>query len=116
MRPARSSTLRCLEIVGWLSANGFMISDTSASPDARRARIARRVGSASAEKVNPRGSNCASIAMWLYCHMAIYVSSEESSSEARGTREKPGKSCIPVCKKRKPQELDASATRAKEHV
>src|SRR5271165_1715732 len=82
MRPARSSTLRCLEIVGWLSANGFMISDTSASPDARRARIARRVGSASAEKVNPRGSNCSSIAMWLYCHLAIYVSSEESSREA----------------------------------
>src|SRR3984957_11494683 len=81
MRPARSSTLRCLEIVGWLSANGFMISDTSASPDARRARIARRVGSASAEKVNPRGSNCPCISMWLYCHIAIDVSREEGSSE-----------------------------------
>ena len=36
--------------------------------------MARRVGSASAEKVNPRESIRTSIAMWLYCHMAIYVS------------------------------------------
>ena len=34
----------------WLSSNGASSSDTVASPVARRARIARRVGSARAEK------------------------------------------------------------------
>jgi hypothetical protein len=72
-RPARSSMMRCLEIVGWLRSNGFMSSDTSASPDASRARIARRVGSASAPKVKLRGSPVSLIAIRLYCHIAIYL-------------------------------------------
>jgi len=54
IRPARSSTLRCLEIAGWVIANGLARSVTDASPDARRARIARLVGSASAAKVASR--------------------------------------------------------------
>src|SRR2546422_3002419 len=37
-RPARSRTLRCLEIAGWLMANGSASSVTDASPDASRAR------------------------------------------------------------------------------
>ena len=51
MRPARSRTLRCFEIAGWLIAKGAASSKTEASPLARRLRIARRVGSASAAKV-----------------------------------------------------------------
>src|SRR4030095_14553021 len=76
-RPARSSTLRCLEIVGWLRSNGFMSSDTSASPDASRARSARLVGSARAAKARLRGSTCSLIAMWIYYPMAIYKSGVE---------------------------------------
>src|SRR5579862_7027914 len=49
--PACSSTLRCFEIAGILIANGSASSVTDASPSARRDRIARRVGSASAENV-----------------------------------------------------------------
>ena len=49
--PARCSTRRCLEIAGRLMANGSASSETEASPRARRARIARRVGSARAAKV-----------------------------------------------------------------
>src|SRR5262249_50327413 len=43
-RPARSRTLRCLEMAGRLIANGSASSVTEASPDPRRARIARRGG------------------------------------------------------------------------
>ena len=49
--PARSSTLRCLEMAGWLMANGRASSVTVASPAVRRRRMARRVGSASAMNV-----------------------------------------------------------------
>ena len=49
--PARSSTFRWREIAGRLTANGAASSLTVASPSARRVRMARRVGSASAEKV-----------------------------------------------------------------
>ena len=58
MRPARSSTLRCLEMAGRLISNGSASSVTEVSPTASRARMARRVGSASAAKVvlrRPRG-------------------------------------------------------------
>jgi hypothetical protein len=75
--------LRCLEIVGWLRANGFMSSDTSASPDARRARIARLVGSASAAKARLRRSACAFIPMWIYCQVAIYTSRLKRTKSAR---------------------------------
>ena len=54
IRPAFSSTLRCLEIAGWLMANGSASSMTEASPCASRARMARRVGSDSAWKVASR--------------------------------------------------------------
>jgi hypothetical protein len=40
-----------LEIAGWLMWNGAANSVTVASPDASRARIARRVGSADAANV-----------------------------------------------------------------
>ena len=46
--PARSSTLRCREIAGWVTLNGAASSATVASPSESRVRIARRVGSASA--------------------------------------------------------------------
>ena len=48
---ARSSTFRCFETAGRLMAKGSASSLTGASPSTRRARIARRVGSASAAKV-----------------------------------------------------------------
>jgi hypothetical protein len=41
----------CLETAGMLISKGSASSVTEASPRARRARMARRVGSASAEKV-----------------------------------------------------------------
>jgi hypothetical protein len=40
-----------LEIAGWLMSNGAASSVTVAWPDASRARMARRVGSASAARV-----------------------------------------------------------------
>ena len=46
-----SSTFRCREIAGRLMENGSASSVTVASPSASRARIARRVGSASAAKI-----------------------------------------------------------------
>ena len=49
--PARSSTFRCLETACSEIGNGSAISFTVASPCASRARIARRVGSASAANV-----------------------------------------------------------------
>ncbi len=64
IRPARSSTLRCFEIAGCDISNGSASSITDASPEARRDRIARRVGSASAAKVASRSA--AFITIWLY--------------------------------------------------
>src|SRR5437763_996123 len=52
MSRARSSTFRCFDTAGRLIANGSANSPTVASPVASRARIARRVGSANAEKVS----------------------------------------------------------------
>src|SRR3954451_5645917 len=54
MSPARSSTFRCRGIAGRLMSNGAASSSTVASPVARRATIARRVGSASAAKIESR--------------------------------------------------------------
>ena len=51
IRPARSSTRRCLDTAWLLIVNGSASSATEASPSIRRARIARRVGSARAAKV-----------------------------------------------------------------
>src|ERR1700676_4655630 len=48
--PASSSTFRCWEIAGCVISNGSANSLTVASPLARGARIARRVGSAKEEK------------------------------------------------------------------
>ena len=50
--PARSSTLRCFDTACKLTGNGSASSLTVASPCARRARIALRVGSARAENVS----------------------------------------------------------------
>src|SRR5947207_3136238 len=52
MSRARSSTFRCFDTAGKLIANGSANSPTVASPVVSRARIARRVGSANAEKVS----------------------------------------------------------------
>src|SRR5262249_36487612 len=51
IRPAPSSTLRCLETACTLTGNGSASSLTVASPFASRSRIARRVGSESAANV-----------------------------------------------------------------
>ena len=48
--PACSSTWRCLVTAGWLMGNGAATSRTPASPSAKRARIARLVGSERAPK------------------------------------------------------------------
>src|SRR5690349_9244050 len=56
IRPAVSSTFRCFETAGRLMSNGAASSLTEVSPEARRARMARRVGSASAAKVALRRS------------------------------------------------------------
>src|SRR5207302_388951 len=66
MSPARSSTFRCFETAGWLMRKGFASSITPASPQARRARIARRVGSARAPKVSLR------FALTLYRTIRLY--------------------------------------------
>src|SRR5437879_3661027 len=69
--PAVSSTLMCLDIAGWLRSKGSISSFTDASPKAKRARMARRVGSESAEKAwLKRSKDIASpygyIARWRY--------------------------------------------------
>ena len=51
---SRKCYSKCLEMAGWLSENGATSSLTVASPCAKRARMARRVGSASAAKVASR--------------------------------------------------------------
>ncbi len=56
IRPARSSTLRCLETAGRLMSKGSASSVTETSPSESRARMARRVGSANAAKVVLRRS------------------------------------------------------------
>src|SRR5690606_27090064 len=50
INPARWSTFRCFVIAGALMSKGSASSFTVASPSASRSRMARRVGSASAEK------------------------------------------------------------------
>src|SRR5204863_774194 len=55
-RPARSSTFRCFVTAGSETSNGSASSVTFTSPLARRARIARRVGSESAENVASRAA------------------------------------------------------------
>src|SRR5260221_31017 len=71
IRPARSSTLRCLEMAGWDMEKGLASSFTEASPEARRARMARRVGSARAAKV---ASSCSEelITIWFYNHLIMH--------------------------------------------
>src|SRR5690606_30179435 len=71
MRPARSSTFRCLEMAGWLISNGSASSVTVADPVASRARMARRVGSARAAKVRSRRSE-ACITLSFYKVAVIY--------------------------------------------
>ena len=62
-----------------------MSSETSASPEARRARIALRVGSASAAKTELKRSTSLSIAIQLYCHLAMYKSIDFPASPAAKT-------------------------------
>src|SRR6266508_5599815 len=72
MRPARSSTLRCLETAGKVISKGSASSVTEASPVARRARIARRVGSASAAKVLLIGSVAVAVDMGVFNQLVKY--------------------------------------------
>src|SRR5690606_9275199 len=72
--PARSSTLRCSEIEGWVMRNGSATAVTERAPVLSRSRMARRVGSASAPKMAPSGPGAAvppdraCVAIWLYTH------------------------------------------------
>src|SRR5947207_11110934 len=79
MSPARSSTFRCFEIAGWLMRKGFASSITPASPPARRARIARRVGSASAAKVWSRRLAVTRIKPYGYIRVTANRSEEHTS-------------------------------------
>ena len=100
MRPARSSTLRCFEIAGWVMANGSASSFTVASPDARRARMARRVGSARAAKVASRRVVAVCITNELHNQLVLYtrdptcqpqwVKSRSSTSDLAASRESGG--------------------------
>ncbi len=54
IKPARSNTFKCLVIDGAAIENGSESSLTVISPSARRARIARLVGSERAENVSFR--------------------------------------------------------------
>src|SRR5438874_4047324 len=76
-RPTFSRIRRCLEIAGRDTANGAASCPTDARPSARRATIARRVGSASAEKT--ASSGCA-------CELTIWLTLEQKK-----TRVKPGR-------------------------
>ena len=58
MRPARCSTFRCFVTAGGVILKGSDNSVTVASPVDKRARMARRVGSARAANVALRGSVC----------------------------------------------------------
>ena len=81
--PARSRTLRCLEIAGRLMAKGSASSVTDFSPEARRARMARRVGSARAAKVVLRISGVSVLTfyftIWLINLMVKYMILREKS-------------------------------------
>src|SRR5260370_1843264 len=54
IRPAPSSTFKCLDTAGRLISKGLAKSVTEVWPEARRARMARLVGSTSAAKVELR--------------------------------------------------------------
>src|SRR5688500_85126 len=96
MRPARSSTRRCLEMAGPLMSNGAESSLTVAGPVASRARIARRVGSARAAKVvlrvsvvmgmSPRGY----VTTWLYITEAVGCQGLAVLSPEGGETRSPG--------------------------
>src|SRR2546428_11080686 len=83
MSPARSSTLRCLETAGSVISNGSASSVTEASPEARRARIARRVGSASAAKVLLIGSDAVAVTIGVFNQLVKYTPSSRLSSGLR---------------------------------
>src|SRR2546422_8105807 len=73
-RPARSSTRRCLCTPGRDIRNGRASSVTDASRVASRARMARRVGSASAAKVTS-SAGLLNLTMWLSLSRVPAVSS-----------------------------------------
>src|SRR6185503_11471895 len=84
--PAPSSTLRCLEIAGWLMSKGSASSLTEASPDARRDRIARRVGSERAAKI---ASSCGEDRVACCITDWLYNASVESRQGAKKERPEP---------------------------
>src|ERR1700730_14380608 len=85
---AFSSTFRCWEIAGCVISKGADSSITVASPLARRARIARRVGSAKAEKAAARFTFLF-ISLSLYKLLLIYCQGQNFAvtSQANRTRE-----------------------------
>src|SRR5580704_5112523 len=84
MRPARSSTLRCLVMAGWVSIEASASSTTPAAPAPRRSRIARRVGSARAAKARLTGS-VADITQRLY-NQVVKVNPESGAAPATERR------------------------------
>src|SRR3974390_792076 len=79
MSPASSSTFRCWEIAGCVISNGSANSLTVASPLARRARSARRVGSAKAEKAASKDDISDTLYKW-YIIVKWYTREGERSS------------------------------------
>src|ERR1700692_816560 len=81
INPACSSTRRCLETAGMLISNGSASSPTEHSPKSKRARMARRVGSASAAKVVLNPSLDMYFTDWLINLLVLYNAADGLSIE-----------------------------------
>src|SRR5262249_40321488 len=67
-------------MAGWLISNGSASSITEASPCAKRARMARRVGSARAAKVTSSWREVVCITVWLHNLEGMYSAALALSS------------------------------------
>ncbi len=85
-RPACSSTLMCLEIVGRDMSNGAASSLTVAAPPARRARIARRVVFARAAKVSLRRWSSVSVCVPTQPYLHEQLISQDGKHDELASR------------------------------
>src|SRR5713226_1469286 len=86
IKPARARTFRCLETAGRLMSKGSASSWTEVSPDASRARIARRVGSARAAKMVLRRSGDTRVPVSVFNELVKYTTKETlSRSQTRSS-------------------------------
>src|SRR5713101_4182230 len=79
IKPARARTFRCLETAGRLMSKGSASSWTEVSPEASRARIARRVGSARAAKVALRRSGDIRVPVFVFNELVKYTTTQNLS-------------------------------------